>query len=192
MSYVTLVDLPGSSSLSRHTDIWIRKADAVIFVIDGAAYRETVHDAAKSLVLSVALLLSAFCRKLHKITEDPVLQRTKRAPTLIAVNKSDLGARVHTTRFIKHNLQCEMWVSLVESLMFECLSRLCVVMTFGCRRNAMGQERAFLLIRSPVRWFLHPCLLSLMPTTPSYSFWKKCTRDTRLCGGDELNESYRC
>lgn len=53
-------------------------------------------------------VLGVVHRKLWKVLGNVVQKKQKSVPTIIAINKWDLGTRVHTKKFIVLRLQSEM------------------------------------------------------------------------------------
>lgn len=52
-------------------------------------------------------IICHFCRKMWKLLEDPMFKKQP-VPILMVVNKSDMGAKCHTEKFVISRLQREL------------------------------------------------------------------------------------
>jgi len=86
---VPVVDLPGYRKLWHHMDQHLGSAACVVFVLDASNFLPVVTEIADLLM---------------EVLGRPEIAR-KGVPVLIACNKQDLGAKVHTTEFLRKTLQ---------------------------------------------------------------------------------------
>ena len=86
---IPVVDLPGYRKLWHHLDEHLGSAACVVFVLDASNFLPIVTEIADLLM---------------EVLGRPEIAR-KGVPVLIACNKQDLGAKVHTTEFLRKTLQ---------------------------------------------------------------------------------------